>query len=70
MPHSYVTWCMYNRMKADSPAMHSKLLRVGQCVVAIDGKPLLHIRNARDLAELTQVVALIYVRHDVLICAT
>jgi len=50
--------------------MHSKLLRVGQCVVAIDGKPLLHIRNARDLAELTQVVALIYVRHDVLICAT
>lgn len=41
-------------MKPDSPAIHSRNLRVGQCVVAIDGHPLKNIRNARDLAELTQ----------------
>ena len=46
------------RMKPDSPAIHSKALSVGQCVVAIDGKPLSNIRNARDLAELTQVVCI------------
>ena len=42
------------RMKPASPAMRCQSLRVGQCVVAIDGTPLLNIRNARDLAELTQ----------------
>lgn len=42
------------RMKPDSPAIHSRSLKIGQCVVEIDGSPLLNIRNARDLAELTQ----------------
>jgi hypothetical protein len=42
------------RMKPASPAVRCQSLQVGQCVVAIDGTPLLNIRNARDLAELTQ----------------